>query len=124
MSPYRVLVETVDGKSRVLCAMLSKNKQLGSSNIRIVEKVLPPDMEDIRDVVKLVAHLQSGKRNTIPLAEYGVVVDDLGWRDMYQVINKQTMAVLPHKEYTLSDCLVRAMHDYLNEYGMSFVTSL
>jgi len=125
MSPYRLLVkEKGKNKSmRLLVAILSKDRITSRRRIFICEKSLPKMWNATQEEIKQVAHIQVTRKNSLILAEYEIVKDELGLK--YKILRRSgDFESLDKNQYIQSDCLIAAMEDYLFNNNLEKVQQL
>lgn len=123
MSPYRVLVACPGRKdTEILSSMLSIDKVTQARNIFIIQKAVPTDPE-VQFTSKVVAHLQSGKHNSIILDKYQIDKDYMSKRT-YRVRHCKSNTTLTQVELTQQDCLELAMRDYCSKKGIEILNTL
>lgn len=144
MSPYRVLASQSKSMplgyhdnqptAEVYAAMLSTNKNSGLKSIYILFKPYPLGF-DVCDAKK-IAHKMSTQNNSQIVGHYIVEEVENHSRDTrYRLVwSERSIAADGHSEYhryhlddlqyTLHDCLVYAMHDYLGKNQLNIITEL
>lgn len=122
MSPYRVLVK-FRGRSdeEVLSAMLSVDKTTQDRNIYIIQKAVPSD--DLVMTHKTIAHMQSGKSNSVILEKYQII-KDYNLARAYRVKCCSTCESPLETEFTQQDCLKLAMLHYCEHNGITILNTL
>lgn len=123
MSPYRVLVlRPGHDDTEIIAAMLSKDKVTEHRNIYITQKTVPTD-PTTELTSKVVAHLQTGKHNSIILDKYEIV-KDYTRRSAYKVRYCKSGEILAQVELTQQDCLELAMKDYCSKHDIKIINTL
>lgn len=122
MSPYRVLISTGTTQA-ILQSMLSVDKTTQNHYIYIVEKESTYDMDT--GELKVSAHRQSTKKNTMILAKYEIHIawSPLNWSPMnrYELWQDNTFI---SEEFTQQDCITAAMNHYCKEHNISILHTL
>lgn len=121
MSPYRVLISKSGSDNMILAAMLSVNKLTQNRDIYIIQKIIPSESQMKTD--KVIAHLQSSKRNTVILDKYEIL-KELEFRRCYRVRHISSLCILSDVELTQQDCLRAAMQDYCSRNRLTILSTL
>ena len=125
MSPYRVLVSRPGcQENEIMAAMLSVDRVTNSRNIFITQKAVPADPKE-KMTSKIVAHLQTGKNNSIILDKYQII-KDYTHKNNYKVRHfiDGAFKILDEVELTQQDCLELAMKDYCTQKGIEIINTL
>lgn len=120
MSPFRVLVSDTSS-TKVLAAMLSVDKLKQTRTIYIIHKAVPRDENMLPS--KSVAHIISGKRNSVILAKYEII-HDFDEMKSYLVKRCEDNQLLEDEELTQQDCLRSAMYDFCQRESLSILQIL
>lgn len=115
MSPYRLLVRSSTGEVMVLAAMLSVDPKTGKRNIYIVEKIVPPLFSYTDIELQEIAHKMTTAQNSYIQAKY-VIIRDGGYK--YKTLRRDGSTISGNSKYLQSDCLLAAMHDYLEQNNL------
>ena len=130
MSPYRVLVEIGNNSdTKVLSSMLSIDKLTGEKMIYIVDKLINDVKDDEYISPKLIAHTQSGKRNSDIVCTYKLVKEGYHTYSVMRAYfsSESHQAVWMNtsiKEFTQSDCLKSAMLHYCSSVRYKILQDL
>lgn len=116
MSPYRVLVRSSSNKVKVLAAMLSIDPKTGKRNIYIIEKVIPPLFSYTDIELQEIAHKMTTAQNSYIQARYAIVREG-GYK--YKTLRRCGSIIPGNSRYLQSDCLLDAMHDYLEQNNLT-----
>lgn len=126
MTPYRVLAQDTDVHTslgpqmrdvcKIYSAMLSKDKITGMRKIYILFKPIPLGYTTFD--VKEIAHKMTTRKNSQIMREFIIEpFQSASGQTRYRVVDPDTYdrREIGDPQYTLSDCLVTAMHQYLYE---------
>ncbi len=131
MSPYRVAVIDTTMSKSVMCSMLSTDKKTGEHNIYILLKTASglDESDNVTPYMRRIAHKMSGKLNSRIMGKYIAYKDNMVRRYMIDryvdtLGPDPQVTTLDIIEYTLSDCLKRAMEDYCRIHGLNIIQEL
>ena len=128
MSPFRVIAKTEGGTTRLLSAMRSPDESTGLNRIFIVEKPISKEIRNelTLELVKELAHIPMGKKNSQILAQYHIYEYEDGkyYGIIEDQINKDKTRTLKVKERVMSDCLKAAMFDFCSRRHLTVSTMI